>query len=468
MNGNGNAARELGRLIGQENVKSGTGAVSSLFAEPVDGADMTVVTPTRVEQLSDVAHFAHENDIPLFSVKRKTDAGNLAGRKGILVDTRKMNQIKKIDVRNLTANVYAGVTFDQLSRELAKENQRLLYPLAGTSPYILRSYIDRDVLMGEGGYRHPHLSVFHAMLANGEKWVSGSQQLTDEGHADFREDQGPQFSPFFGASEDIFGIPYYGLVYTYPNREERRLVAFGFDELGPAKDLLYKISRAEWCFESFAANDRYLSVILAGGDAGAVAGMKKKLSPWTVVVTMEHYKDLVDLWERYIKEAAKDLGAKSLKGAVPEACEKALAAPWNLYDRDFFKGRARNVNCYNYFKNVTDVMATIDEQTASAGVKAEDVGKIVVPVYFGASAYCEADLYFDPADDKASKSAEDAYLKSYEALIKGKSFIDRPRGKVAEMLYAEMDPSYVNMIKLFKRTIDPKGNLNPGQLLEGV
>jgi FAD/FMN-containing dehydrogenase len=468
MNGNGNAAKELKRLLGEKNVSAGRGVLTAYFAEPLDGADLIVVKPQSVDQLSDVAAFSYENEVPLFSVKRKTDGGNLAGKKGILVDLSALNKIKKIDVRNLTANVYAGVTFEQLSAELAKTNQRLLFPIAGTSPSIVRSYMDRDVLLGEGGYRHPHISVFHAMMADGQVWVSGSQQLTDEGHADFREDQGPQFSPFFGASEDIFGIPYYGLVYTYPNREERRLVAFGFDELGPAKDLLYKVSRAEWCFESFAANERYLSIVLAGGDAGAVAGIKKKLNPWTVVFTMEHYKDLVDLWERYIKEAAKDLGGKALKGQVPEMCEKALAKPWNLYDRDFFKGRTRDVNCYNYFKNVPDSFAAIDEAVASAGLKSEDVGKVVLPIYFGASAYCEADLYFDPAVEKAAGAVEEACLKSYEALIDDKAFIDRPRGKVAEMLYSKMDPSYVNMIKLFKRTVDPKGLLNPDQLLEGV
>ncbi|MHB8894607.1 MAG: FAD-binding protein [Candidatus Geothermincolia bacterium] len=468
MNGNGSAAKELKRLLGEGNVRTGAQALSSYFTEPVEGADFTVVRPQNVDQLADVAAFSNENEIPLFSVKRKTDSGNLSGRKGILVDVSGMNQIKKIDVRNLTANVFAGVTFEQLAKELAKENQRLLYPLAGTSPYIVRSYMDRDVLMGEGGYRHPHISVFHAMMADGQLWVSGSQQLTDEGHADFREDQGPQFSPFFGASEDIFGIPYYGLVYTYPNREERRLVAFGFNELGPAKDLLYKVSRAEWCFEAFAANDRYLSVVLANGDAGAVAGIKKKLNPWTVVITMEHYKDLVDLWDRYTREAAKDLGAKALKGQVPDSCEAALQKPWNLYDRDFFKGRARDVNCYNYFKNVGDTFAAIDEQASSAGLKPDDLGKIVVPVYFGASAYCEADFYFDPKDAKAAASVEKARLGAYEALIDAKAFIDRPRGAVAEMLYSKMDPSYVNMIKLFKRTVDPKGLLNPDQLLEGV
>jgi hypothetical protein len=183
---------------------------------------------------------------------------------------------------------------------------------------------------------------------------------------------------------------------------------------------------------------------------------------------MEHYRDLVVLWERYIKEAAADLGGKALKGRVPEMIEASLGRPWNVYDRDFLKGRCLDINCYQYFKNVPDTFSLMDEQAASAGLKPGELGKIVVPVYFGASAYCEADIHYDPSDGKSADRAQRAYLKSYEALLDDKAFIDRPRGKVAEMLYARTDPSYVNMIKLFKRTVDPGGILNPGQLLEGV
>jgi hypothetical protein len=465
---NESAVKELKRLLGEGNVKTQAAALKPYFAGADPGGDLVLVTPEDTNGLADIAHLCSENGISLFSVKRRHHDGTLLGKKGVLVDLVKMDQIKRIDAQNLTAFIYGGVTFEQLSRELARENQKVLVPVAGTSPCVLRSYMDRDVLLGEGGYRHPNISVFHAMMASGEIWVSGSQQMTDEGHADFREDQGPQFSPFFGASEDIYGIPYYGLVYTYPVREVRRLVAFSFDELGPAADLLYRVSRAEWCFESFAANSAYLSVILAGGRAADVEKVKKDLAPWTAVFTMEHYRDLVDLWERYITEAAIEAGGKQLSGKVPQMCEAALQKPWYVYDRDFYRGRCETVDCYQYFRNVEGTFALVDEQAASAGVSPDELGKIVVPVYFGANAYCEADLYYDPRDEKAAQSAGSARLKSYEALLEARAFIDRPTGKVAQMLYGRTDPSYVNMLKLFKRTVDPKGILNPGQLLEGV
>ena len=88
--------------------------------------------------------------------------------------------------------------------------------------------------MGSSGFRASQLTIFHAVLADGRIWVSGAQQMTDEGMCDFREDQAPQFSLFFGASEDIYGIPFYGIVYTYPLREERRVQLWGFDDLEPA------------------------------------------------------------------------------------------------------------------------------------------------------------------------------------------------------------------------------------------
>ncbi len=459
------AIKELERLLGEENVRRGAAALKPYFGEAVADGDLVLVTPADEHGLSDVAHLCHENDIPLFSVRRRRHDGRLAARSGVLVDLSRMDRIKKIDWQNLTAFIYAGVTFEQLSAELAPRGQKVLLPVAGTSPHVLRSYMDRDVLMGEGGYRHPHISVFHAMMADGEKWVSGSQQMTDEGHADFREDQGPQFSQFFGASEDIYGIPYYGLVYTYPVREERRLLAFSFDELGPAKDLLYRVSRAEWCFESFAANARYLSVMLADGRRGEVERIAGELPPWTVVFTVEHYRDLVDLWERYILDAAAEAGGRRLEGALPEMCAGALARPWYLWDRDYVEGRCEKVDCYQYFRNVSDTFGLVDEALASRGFDAGGLGKLVVPVYFGANAYCETDIYHPVSKER---DVEDAKLAACEALLDDGAFIDRPTGRVADMLYGRADPGYVDMLKLFKRTVDPKGILNPGQLLEGV
>ena len=203
----------------------------------------------------------------------------------------RMTEIKLIDRRNLTANIGTGVTFEQLIPECLKNDCKLLLPLAATSHQVARTYLDRDALMGCSGFRAPQLTIFHAVLSDGRIWVSGAQQMTDEGMCDFREDQGPQFSLFFGASEDIYGIPFYSIVYTYPLREARKVQLFAFDDLAPAKDLAYKVAREEHCFETFTVNARYLSVLLSKkrgrgrgphGQAAAVAdGGHQRTPPGT-------------------------------------------------------------------------------------------------------------------------------------------------------------------------------------------
>ncbi len=325
---NGKVVKEIAKICGDGNVYTGARALSRYFRDRLSSTDLVLVMPQTPEQISDTVRFCYENEIPVFSVKgRYMEDGTLPSKEGILIDLRNMSEIKKIDRENLSAYIYAGVTFADLKEKLAKEEMKILYPVSGTTDSVLRSYIDREMLLGSTCNRHLQYSIFHAVLATGEIWVSGSQQITEEGHADFREDQGPQMSPFFGASQDIFGIPFYGVVYTYPIREERKVVAYSFDNLKDAANLVYKVSRSEWCFEAFLANDRFLSVTFSGGARENVAQTKKKLKQWVAVFSFEHHRELVELWDRYTKDAARELGGKEVKGQTLEMIDKALMSP---------------------------------------------------------------------------------------------------------------------------------------------
>lgn len=88
-----------------------------------------------------------------------------------------------------------------------------------------------------------------------------------------------------------------------------------------------------------------------------------------------------------------------------------------------------------------------------------------MPVYFGANLYCEVDLFHSESEVEAAAATS---LKAHTALLDDKAYIDCPKGDVAKMLYGRADKGLVDTLKLFKKIVDPKGNLNPGQLLEGV
>ncbi len=301
-------------------------------------------------------------------------------------------------------------------------------------------------------------------MADGRIWVSGAQQMTDEGMCDFREDQAPQFSLFFGASEDIYGIPFYSIVYTYPLRETRKVQLWGFDDLGPACELAYKVSREEHCFETFTANARYLSVLLSKTPAEAEA-LAAKLPPWLTVVTNEHHPELVDMWSAFAADDAARFGGKLVEGELVEAIDKQLSKPWYVADRDYFKGATKHVFSYDFYSNVKGLTADVSASLEKNGFAASDVGQIIAPVYYGGSAYIESDVYYDSSDeDKADKACLDAF----KMLIDKKSFVDKPLGKVADYIYGQADEGYLRTIKLFKNIVDPSGILNPEQLLEGV
>ncbi|MDI6831261.1 MAG: FAD-binding protein [Actinomycetota bacterium] len=459
--------RELEEIVGKANVARGASALAGYFEDAPGDTRLVLVKPADEYELSEVAELASKARVPMYSVRREKMENSLAAGEGLLIDLGRMDGIKEIDRRNLMAHIYAGVTYERLQEECLKKDCKLLLPAAARSRSVLRSYIDRDVLNGNAVYRFPNLSIFHAVLADGRIWVSGSQQMTSEGIADFREDQGPQFSLFFGASEDIFGIPFYGIVYTYPLRETRRLLLFGFDQAEPAARLAYKVNRDEHCFECVTANARYLSALLAKS-AGEAEELRAKLPPWVTAISLEHHVELVDLWERYVRQDAEALGARPLDGELVEKMDRKFQEPWYIFDRDYLRGRTGVIDHYDFYGRAPGLLARVRDIAQARGYAGDEVGQVMIPVYFGASCYCESDIYYDPRDEGEAGKAAAVRSEAYRMLLDEGSFVDRPRGEVAKMVYDRVQEGFLKVLKTFKNIVDPEGILNPEQLLEGV
>lgn len=459
--------KELAEIVGADNVGGGASALRNYFRNPVTESGLTLVRPGDEYELSEVMVVAERDKIPVYSVRREKMENDLAAKEGLLIDLSRMDGIKKIDRRNLMGHVYAGVTYERLQEECLKKDCKLLLPAAAESRSVLRSYLDRDILNGNAVYRFPNLSIFHAVLSDGRIWVSGSQQLTSEGIADFREDQGPQFSLFFGASEDIFGIPFYGIVYLYPLREKRRVLLFGFDALEPALELAYKVNREEHCFECVTADARYLSVLLSR-NADQAENLRSQLPAWVTALSLEHHAELVDLWEKYVRSDAEAVGGKVLDEELAASMDTQFQKPWYLFDRDYFRGRTAVIQHYDFRSRAPGLLSRLRELAAEKGYPSEDVGQALIPVYFGGSFYCETDLYYRPSAEEESERAAGILREAYRLLLDEGSFVDRPRGEVAEMVFQRVNPGFIKVMKTFKGIVDPAGIMNPGQLLEEV
>ncbi len=449
-------------ILGKEGVKRGSSALEPFLDAANRDTELIRVLPRDNFDLEDVMGLAKEEGLNVFSVRSRYLPPGLEKEMGLLVDPARMDQVKNLDSRNLMASIGAGVTFEQINPLLEEAGMRLLQPACATSPYVLRSYLDRDILVGSVCYRHTQLSIFHAVLADGRLWVSGSNQMSEEGHADFREDQGPQLSLFFGASEDIYGIPVYGIVYTYPIREKRQVMAFGFKELSGALDFSHKVSREDHCFELVGGDSLFWAVLTEKGKEKMEA-LRDQLPPWTVLVSIEHRAPLVELQSRMVREDARSLGGEILGEGVTARLGSNLGRPWYLWERSRWLGGIKRVFYYTFsHKASAQFQLAAEKASALGGVQ---VAQYFVPAFYGGSFFCQSDLHYSPDEEE---KAEKAWGGTYETLLDQGVLVDKPTGELARMVFSRAKPSYLEMIKRLKRILDPEGRLNPGQLLEGI
>jgi FAD/FMN-containing dehydrogenase len=433
-------------------------ALSKYFKDPPPRMDLSLAVPRDSLELTDLAAAAYGNDVPIYTHRRGFLSPDVAESGGVLIDLSGIDDIVRIDDDNLLAFVEYGVTFERLKEELDKLDLRLLMPAAATSSSIVRSYIDRDIILANGATRPYQFTTFHAILADGRLWMSGTDQYTPDGHSEFREDLGPMYSNLFHASEDIFGMPYAMKTWIYRRWEERRVSAYGFDD---AESALRAARTACWhdqVFECVAADSTYLSVLLSGSpdEADALAG---ELSPWNVVFGFDNHSKLVDIWDRQTARMAADNGGKKAPEELSRRMREKFEWPWYISERDHYRGDTTVIDYYA----LTGKAAGMFSDTAGMAGK-YSIGQVVIPMYYGAAFYAETDLYHAEDDPEVQRDRVDIY----KMLLDQGAHLNRPTGEVAQIVYGKMDPENIRMIKNLKEVMDPKGLLNPGQLMEGV
>ncbi len=454
--------KRLEVILGEEGVRRGRSALEPFLDAGDRETELIRVLPRDNFDLEDLMGLAQEEGLKVFSVRSRYLPPGLEKEKGLLVDPSRMDQVFNLDSRNLMASIGAGVTFEQINPLLQEAGMRLLQPACAVSPFVLRSYLDRDILVGSVCYRHTQLSIFHAVLADGRLWVSGSNQMSEEGHADFREDQGPQLSLFFGASEDIYGIPVYGIVYTYPIREERQVISFGFQEPSGALDFSHKVSREDHCFE-LVGGDALFWAVLSGEDKTEIEALRDQLPPWTVLVSLEHRAPLVELQSRMVKEDARSLRGEILDEEITAKLGSNLGRPWYLWERARWLGGVKRVFYYTFSNQAAAQFELAGEKAGKTG--GVQVAQYFVPAFYGGSFFCQSDLHYSPEEEE---TAAQAWREAYKALLDRGVLVDKPTGELARMVFSRAKPPYLEMIKRLKRILDPEGRLNPGQLLEAI
>jgi FAD/FMN-containing dehydrogenase len=446
------------RIVGDSNIGPG----DDYFRGNGQSPSLKAAKAGSPEEIQDLVSLAAEQGFSIYTVRGRFAPSSIRNMDGLLLDLSRMDGIIELDARNMKARIEAGVTYEQLSEAVEPEGLQVLLPISATSRSVLRSNIDRDVLLGGSSFRKSSISVFKAVLGNGEVWGSGTQQLGSEGRPDFGEDQGPQLSGAFSASEDVFGIPFQCTVYLYPKYEDRKVLLFGFAERQGALDFIKTVARREHCFQCAGADPAYWGA-LTGRDGLSCVENTELFShwPWSVVLSLEHVKKLVDFLDGAVHEEASSFGGEPIDGAPRELAAAALDEPWYRWDYDTMSGDSHVVDYFCYPRSAGEFFDTAGKAIGTPDGVA--LGHVVVPVSFGGSMFCETVLYTRPED---FRKAKEPALAAYRAVFEKGAVIDRPTGDLAAWMFQQADPGYNRVLRILKKQLDPCGVLNPGALLK--
>jgi len=423
----------LKHVVGDGDVLSD---ISPYFREPVTSSKLRVVFPHTAEDVQSILGLAVDLGLPIFTTSDTCFPKPILSEEGILVDFKKMNKIERVDPVNLMVHVQRGVTFEDLGEDLKKYNIKLAPPVAATSHSVVEQYTKKIVSLR--GARYPETIVptnMLVVLSDGRIQRTGSHAISEEA-ADVQIEMGPFLSYWYFGSDDIFGIVVRASIPVFPMWEERRTLAFAFDNAQEAWGLIRELPRRELCIEA--------TVLDRMGFAGLL-GREDGLPSWIAIIGLEGRKKLVDYQERMILERVnkKALDLSGLDGL--------LDRPWYAIDYP-------HLGFYTTFNRILEFDKVVDDTIKSEGYSMGDIGRKLISVSYGGGVFCEYDF---PTDERAWELAGEVGVR----LVERGAFFDRLQGKIAEATYSRM-PDNLNLIRKIKKMMDPQNVLNPQELLQ--
>jgi hypothetical protein len=174
---------ELEKIVGKESVSD---TEKDLLEYSRDhslvppGRPDYVVRPSNSEQISSILKLANEKNVPVVPVSSKEhfNGGAIPRQGGVVVDLSKMNNIPEIDKDLKKVRIEAGVTWGQLTTELAGNDMRVIMPLLPHADRsVLTDYVEREVPTNTVyDYGEP-MQAFEVVWPTGEIFRLGSASV---------------------------------------------------------------------------------------------------------------------------------------------------------------------------------------------------------------------------------------------------------------------------------------------------
>ncbi|MFB0559983.1 MAG: FAD-binding oxidoreductase [Candidatus Lokiarchaeia archaeon] len=429
-----------------------------------------VVSPGNTDEIQKIVQAVNQHNMKLFT--RTCDdeyhGANNVTSEGVLLDFGRMNKIMNLDLKSRSVTIEPGVTFIQLKKELEKHGLRAMNPLGlPASTSVLNCYVERS----------PLLSAPRPLLANGWQCtldmeiVLPTGEILKTGASSLESMKRPFFWPFgggpdlsrvFTAAQGTLGIASKVTIKVKAIPQTRKLLFITFKKIEEAVEPLYKIQRYEIGEECLLVNKFALSVMLSE-DPLKRKELESTLPELTLLLVLAGPGEKM----KYQEEDLKELGISSEKSlTILEKSEELLdefSNPQRISRLLGYKTICRKISFYTTLDRMPELNLNVEQLIRKHNYPENEVGVLITPVELGHACFAEYYIFADRKNGD-EENLQKLYDKLYEQLLNLGANIDRPFGRVAEMVYSK-NPKYHSFLKSIKNQLDPKNVLNPGRLI---
>ncbi len=476
--------KEIASIVGEDNVSGDVpdlipyikDSYSSMMERDIPLPDL-VVLPRTAEEVQEIVLTANRERIPVYP---RSFGVNIAGsslpyKGGIVVDLKRMDRIREINTDTMTATIEPGVSWGRLRREANKKGLDII-PIGGpyqTSP--VGNHMLTNITPYSTKYHCDRAVTLKAVLPNGEMLYTGSwaSKVGGDQNPYFRYAYGPDLTGMFRGSMGNFGIIVEMVERLRPVAPVETNISFGFDDLAGCLQAMKAIERLEFTRTCQAYNNVFAAhLILAPHriqDKKEKEKLLSKMPPYQLNLGLGGTEEMVELYKKIAeKEADKyngyqyelDEGDERIIESVREGASRGIMHMYAPYS-----GFAAVIGCLP-ITHVEEINNTVKELVRKYDIKDPVSGEpqehelIIIPYDRCSTVYVEQEILYDPAGDKSSLDSIKQCLRECYTTVVGKFGASHtiPNKTLMKM----MQPSYAEILKNFKKMIDPANIMLPG------
>jgi alkyldihydroxyacetonephosphate synthase len=417
-----------------------------------------IVHPASAEEISAIMHVANKYKIPVvpWGGGSGTQGGAAPVFGGIIVDTKRLNQIIEIDEKSLTVTAQAGINGTQLEWALNERGLTLPHYPASANCATLGGYLaprGTGTISTKYGKAEDMVLSMQIVLPTGEIIRTAPVPL----HA-----AGPDWPRLFLGAEGVFGIITEATMQVDYLPETRLLRAVLFDNLSNALEagrqmMTRRLQPMVIRLYDEESTTTHVKHVLGIDFTGAY-----------MVIGFDGDADLAALQERKALEICTSLGAQDVGREPGERWwahrydfyypPKSLKLPW-MY------GTTETISTYDKIEKIY----WAQKQAVENGYKAHNlryIGHFSHWFHWGVMLYARFIIEQPPQDAaEALQLHNRVWNTAMTAVIDNGGMINEHHGvglKLARFMRRQYADAWPFLTRL-KQTIDPNGIMNPGK-----